>query len=101
MPCLRSPLRLALALSLLAGCYVSDTERSDAEDRDGDGYRSLGVPGGNDCDDDDITVHPGAFESCLDSIDSDCDGVPCPLRQERPLDPDAVWALGGPGAACR
>ena len=37
-------------------------------DADGDGY-----PAGQDCDDNNASVHPGAFE-ILDGIDNDCDG---------------------------
>ena len=38
-------------------------------DADGDGY---GVPG-DDCDDGDATVHPGALDIPFDGVDSDCD----------------------------
>jgi hypothetical protein len=42
-------------------------------DADGDGYVSE-ADGGNDCDDTDAAVHPGAIEDCTDDIDNDCDG---------------------------
>lgn len=42
-------------------------------DDDQDGYKSE-VCGGNDCDDSEATVFPGAAELC-DGLDNDCDGV--------------------------
>lgn len=42
-------------------------------DRDSDGY-SDGTCGGNDCNDTNAGVNPGASESCLDFVDNDCDG---------------------------
>jgi hypothetical protein len=48
-------------------------------DRDKDTYRALAC-GGDDCDDDRASVHPGASEgppgdaTCSDGIDNDCDG---------------------------
>ena len=39
---------------------------------DGDGYVAV-AQGGDDCDDDDPAVHPGATETC-NGIDDDCDG---------------------------
>ncbi len=42
-------------------------------DADGDGYYDADC-GGDDCDDSDPTVNPGATEAC-DGVDTDCDGV--------------------------
>ena len=55
------------------------------DDVDGDGYGADSVCAcsaygayddavGDDCDDDDTSIYPGAFEVCGDSIDQDCDG---------------------------
>jgi hypothetical protein len=41
-----------------------------APDDDGDGYSQW-----LDCDDGDASVHPGAYENCLDGVDNDCDGA--------------------------
>ncbi len=43
------------------------------EDDDGDGYADMAC-GGNDCDDANAAVRPGAQEIC-DGIDNDCDGI--------------------------
>ncbi len=43
-------------------------------DHDGDGHAASEC-GGDDCDDDDPTVFPGAVDACDDGRDSDCDGL--------------------------
>ncbi|RLG30524.1 hypothetical protein DRN98_07285, partial [Methanosarcinales archaeon] len=43
-------------------------------DKDGDGYKYLNC-GGDDCDDSDPEVHPGAVEICDNGKDDDCDGA--------------------------
>lgn len=43
-------------------------------DLDEDGYVSTACQGGNDCNDYDPSVNPGATEICNDGIDNDCDG---------------------------
>jgi Putative metal-binding motif/FG-GAP-like repeat/FG-GAP repeat len=43
------------------------------EDADGDGFGSI-ASGGDDCDDADIAVNPGATEVWYDGVDSDCSG---------------------------
>lgn len=45
-----------------------------APDGDGDGHDERAA-GGDDCDDEDDGVHPGAEERCEDGIDQDCDGA--------------------------
>lgn len=59
-------------LLLLAGCFIGEDAWRDRTDADGDGHIDAAL-GGDDCDDDDAGVHPGAAEVC-DGIDTDCDG---------------------------
>ncbi|MBW1808895.1 MAG: hypothetical protein JRJ87_11945 [Deltaproteobacteria bacterium] len=44
-------------------------------DVDTDGYGVGAACTGPDCDDDDINVHPGAIEDCVDGIDNNCDNL--------------------------
>jgi hypothetical protein len=60
---------LLSSLALLTGCFGPkpfDTGDAAPVDADGDGW-----PAGEDCDDDDATVHPGAVEVC-NGVDEDC-----------------------------
>lgn len=68
------------------------------EDIDGDGYGSgpaesvCGKPpadkvaAGDDCDDSDVSISPGAREICGDSLDSNCDGALDPVDLYEPND---------------
>lgn len=64
------------ALSVPANHLVGPTQASpDPCDQDEDFYISSAYPcGGNDCDDFNSAVNPGAEEICTDSVDNDCDG---------------------------
>jgi hypothetical protein len=42
-------------------------------DNDGDGYEDVAC-GGDDCNDDNPEINPGATENCVDGVDNDCDG---------------------------
>ena len=58
----------AVTTPLEASCTPTDC------DRDGDCHRSLAC-GGDDCNDNVASIHPGAIDYCLDNIDQNCSGV--------------------------
>ena len=71
-------MRLVPIFLLLPGCvWISDDDLADRTaaitDRDGDGYQDA-TWGGDDCDDANASVHPGAEETC-NGVDDDCDGT--------------------------
>lgn len=61
--------RTILITLILTACLVGDS----ALDRDGDGYIAIEA-GGDDCDDNNPNVHPGAPERCNNGIDDNCSG---------------------------
>jgi hypothetical protein len=62
-----------------------------ARDADGDGYDSRAA-GGEDCDDRDASVNPGAQEAWYDGVDNDCDGVIDRIDTDAAL----AWVRGEP-----
>ncbi|MCP4810048.1 MAG: hypothetical protein GY913_36180 [Proteobacteria bacterium] len=60
-------------LNCTKGGVVIDDSGALQGDRDGDGYVSEAF-GGDDCDDDDPNIHPGATDAAYDGVDSDCAG---------------------------
>lgn len=62
---------------LLSACLSTDREvqglLDGLDDQDGDGFASIEA-GGEDCDDADVRVFPGAHDEWYDGVDSDCAG---------------------------
>ncbi len=56
-------------------CNGFDVECDCTTDADGDGHIALTCPDGDDCDDGDASVYPGAEEICGDGVDQNCDGI--------------------------
>lgn len=70
---MRGTLTLALILSGCSVLYESDLPAGCVVE-DGDGDTALSIQcGGNDCDDEDPSIFPGAMEQC-NGLDDDCDG---------------------------
>jgi hypothetical protein len=68
-------------------------------DNDGDGFTDMG----GDCDDNNHSIHPGAYDVCGDLVDNDCDGTfdypncgwypDCYARCAMDLGPASYWRL--------
>jgi hypothetical protein len=66
-------------------CGDPKAQVADFADRDGDGHPSDQVAGGDDCNDDDPLIHPGADEICDNGVDNNCDGIADLNSEESPL----------------
>jgi hypothetical protein len=71
----RVPIRGGSIITLLLLMASTTAVPAKCIDQDHDLY-GIGCPAGPDCNDNDSTVHPGAYEPCgvIDGIDQDCDG---------------------------
>lgn len=65
----------------------------DGIDADGDGFISDASPGGDDCNDADATINPGAFDIPGDGIDQDCSGADTPLPPQEQIE-DLIDDIG-------
>ncbi|MFT3925979.1 MAG: MopE-related protein [Myxococcales bacterium] len=73
-------------------------EEPPCEENDGDGYLPARC-GGDDCNDNDVTIHPDAVDRCGDGIDQDCDGQD-PSCDAPPTCPRDVDGDGAQPAEC-
>jgi len=94
------PIWILLGLPMMLG--MDCCEHPYYADADGDGFGDPGnvvyacnppqgyVDNGDDCNDADMSVHPGALEIC-DGLDNDCDGAPV---DEEPCSwGSALWGI--------
>jgi chitodextrinase len=65
------------------------------KDKDNDGYNGI-IYGGNDCNDNNINIHPGKAEICGDGIDQDCSGADQLCDYDLDNDGYNGYAHGGP-----
>ncbi|MBN1337075.1 MAG: hypothetical protein JXB39_14040 [Deltaproteobacteria bacterium] len=56
------------------GVVSLDLHGTTDDDADDDGYRNEAAPEGDDCNDFNASVHPGAEETWYDGVDQDCSG---------------------------
>lgn len=84
-----------VGLALFACAFVTPADRAQRVDADGDGYVADEV-GGDDCDDTDPAVNPGAAEECdAAQLDEDCDGKNVCEVEDAPF----IHGLGVGGSA--
>ncbi len=63
------------------GPFTLEVTCENCVDNDGDtydAYDAVNCPSGDDCNDDDANINPGATDTCGDGNDDDCDGFDCP-----------------------
>jgi hypothetical protein len=73
------------------------------EDCDADRYRRPDAPfgdPGDDCNDRDPMIHPGAMDDCADNVDADCNPATCPSSDMQPPAIASVVPADGAVAGC-
>ena len=76
---------------------VCPVDPPNCPDNDGDGYADAAC-GGNDCNDSDSSINPGATEICEDGIDQNCSGtdMTCPVGPPPTSGHEGITAYDGP-----
>jgi len=78
----------------LAFLWLSPAHAQDCPDGDGDGFTAQSC-GGEDCNDDNVDIHPEATDIANDGIDQNCDGVDFTQQCDQDGDGHDALVCGG------
>lgn len=80
-------------------CDGVDASAAPVTDADADGYAAI-EHGGADCNDNDSSIFPGAYDAPGNGVDEDCDGVDAPAGPVTDADNDGYDAIEHGGTDC-